>query len=82
MVTECDHLARLKYSPNPAYAFTEQGAIMAASVLNSARAVEVSVYVVRAFVKLRETAAASKAISQKLAQIERRLAKHDHDIHA
>jgi hypothetical protein len=49
VVANCDHLVRLKFSPVPPYAFTEHGAIMAASVLNSPRAVEMSVYVVRAF---------------------------------
>ena len=51
LVANCDHLEKLKYSRNLSYAFTEHGAIMAASVLNSKRAVEVSVYIVRAFVK-------------------------------
>ena len=80
VITKCDHLARLKYSPNQPLAFTEHGAIMAASVLNSPRAVEVSVYVVRAFIKLRETIVANKGIARKLVQIERRLAGHDQEI--
>jgi hypothetical protein len=53
VVTNCDHLLRLKFSPTLPYAFTEHGAIMAASVLNSDRAIQVSVLVVRAFVRLR-----------------------------
>jgi hypothetical protein len=53
VVANCDHLQRLKFSPALPYAFTEHGAIMVASVLNTSRAIEVSVYVVRAFVKLR-----------------------------
>ncbi len=52
------------------HAFTEHGAIMAASVLNSARAIEVSVYVVRAFVQLREMLATHKAFSAKLEELE------------
>lgn len=59
------------------YAFTEHGAIMAASVLNSPRAVEMSVYVVRAFVKLRTLALQYKELTRKLAQIEERLGEHD-----
>ena len=51
VVAICDHLAGLKFSKTLPYAFTEHGAIMAANVLNSARAVEMSVFVVRAFVK-------------------------------
>ena len=51
VVTICDHLSRLKFSKAMPRAFTEYGAIMVATVLNSPRAVEMSVYVVRAFVK-------------------------------
>jgi hypothetical protein len=59
------------------YAFTEHGAIMAASVLNSAKAVEMSVFVVRAFVKPRTLALQYKELTRKLAQIESRLGEHD-----
>ncbi len=62
------------------YAFTEHGAIMAASVLNSDRAVEMSVYVVRAFVQLRELMVNHKALAQKLAELERRVSDHDHSL--
>ncbi len=55
VVADCDHLSKLRFSPSMPYVFTEHGALMAASVLNTARAVEVSIYVVRAFVSLRET---------------------------
>ena len=54
------------------FAFTEHGAIMAASILNSPRAVEVSVYVVRAFVRLRETLATHKALAAKLEELEQK----------
>jgi len=60
--------------------FTEHGAIMAATVLNSSRAVEMSVYVVRAFVKLREALASNEELTQKLDQLERRLQTHDQAI--
>lgn len=56
-----------KYLP---YVFTEHGAIMAAMVLNSARAVEVSVYVVRAFVRLREAAVLHKDLAERLSSLE------------
>jgi hypothetical protein len=59
------------------YVFTEHGAIMAASVLNSPRAVEMSLFVVRAFVRLRETLAKHKALAAKLAELEGRLETHD-----
>ncbi len=61
----------------PPYAFTEHGAIMAANVLNSERAVTASVFVVRAFVKLREFLATHKELAQKLAELEQRLSTHD-----
>jgi hypothetical protein len=53
VVANCDHLANLKYSKSLPYTFTGHGTIMAASVLNSTRAIEVSVFIIRAFVKLR-----------------------------
>jgi hypothetical protein len=80
VVTTCDHLSRLKYSPTLPLAFTEHGAIMAASVLNSSKAVEMSVVVVRAFVKLREILATHRQLAVKLAQLERTLATHDRQI--
>jgi phage regulator Rha-like protein len=63
-----------RYHP---YAFTEHGAIMAAMVLNSPRAVEMSVQVVRAFVRLREMLTSNRELAQKLAELERRLGGHD-----
>src|SRR2546423_7246473 len=56
------------------YAFTEHGAVMAANVLNSERAVAMSVYVVRAFVKLREVLASTSKLAEKLDALERNLA--------
>jgi ORF6N domain-containing protein len=63
------------------YAFTEHGAIMAAMVLNSPRAVEMSVHVVRAFGRLRQMLATHKELAQKLAELELRLEGHDKAIH-
>lgn len=67
-----------KYLP---YAFTEHGAIMAASVLNSPQAIEMSIYVVRAIVRLREMLASNKELARRFAQLEARLEKKltDHD---
>lgn len=62
------------------YAFTEHGAIMAATVLNSERAVEMSIFVVRAFVRMREALASNQKIVAKLGELERRLETHDSDI--
>ncbi|OPY76041.1 MAG: ORF6N domain protein [Syntrophorhabdus sp. PtaU1.Bin058] len=61
-------------------AFTEHGAIMAASVLNTPRAVEMSVFVVRAFVKLRALLATQKELNMKVTELERKLSTHDDQI--
>jgi len=61
----------------PPFAFTEHGAIMAATVLNSPRAVAMSVYVVRAFVKLREVLASNTELARKLAALEKSVATLD-----
>ena len=55
------------------YAFTEHGAIMAATILNSPRAVQMSVFVVRAFVKMRSMLTAQKDLAKRLADLERKL---------
>jgi len=57
----------------PPYAFTEHGAVMAANVLNSKRAVAMSIYVVRAFVKLREVLAGTGEFAKELDNLERKL---------
>lgn len=80
MVANCDHLSRLRYSKALPYAFTEHGAIMAASILNSHTAVEVSVFVVRAFVKLRRSLASRGALTRRIAELEKRLSHHDRQI--
>jgi ORF6N domain len=80
VVTNCDHLARLKFSPVLPYAFTEHGAIMLANVLNSDRAVETSVFVVRAFVRLREVLASNRQLAEKLRELEQRISTHDEHI--
>jgi hypothetical protein len=66
-----------RYMP---YVFTEHGAIMAASVLDSERAVQVSIYVVRAFVQLREMLSSNKELARKLNELERKLTTHDRAI--
>jgi hypothetical protein len=66
-----------RYRP---YAFTEHGAIMAATVLNSERAIEMSVFVVLAFVRMRRAIAGNRHILTKLAELEHRLESHDAEI--
>ncbi len=77
VVTICDHLPQLKFSKTTPVAFTEHGAIMAATVLNSPRAVEMSVYVVRAFVKLRQVLASNTELARKLETLEKSVATMD-----
>ena len=62
------------------HAFTEHGAIMAASVLNSKRAIEMSIFVVRAFVQMRQSMVQNQHIVSKLAELEARIDTHDGEI--
>ncbi len=72
VVTNCDHLQRLKFSATLPYAFTEHGAIMLANVLNSHVAVQVSIQIVRAFIKLRAAVASHKDLALRLDQLEQK----------
>jgi hypothetical protein len=72
VVTICDHLAKLKFSPYLPFAFTEHGALMLANVLNSSKAVQVSVQIVRTFVRLREILATHKDLARKLEEMEKK----------
>jgi phage regulator Rha-like protein len=70
VITNCDNLSRLKFSPHLPYAFTEHGVTMLSAVLKSQRAIEVSVFVVRAFIKLREMLATHKDLAIKMETLE------------
>ncbi len=72
MITNCDHLKKLKFSSFLTYEFTEHGAVMLANVLNSERAIQVNLQIVRIFIKMRELLATHKDILQKLEQIEKK----------
>jgi phage regulator Rha-like protein len=71
----------LKYS-KAVYAFTEQGVAMLSSVLNSPRAIQMNIAIMRAFVKLREILSTHKELALKLKQLEMKIEKHDEEIHA
>ncbi len=75
--TSSDNHGGRRYPP---YVFTEHGALMLASVLNSRRAVETSIFVVRAFIKMREIVSVHKELARKLSELERRVIGHDEDI--
>jgi hypothetical protein len=64
----------IKYLP---YAFTEYGALQAANILNSPRAVEMGLFVIRAFIKMREQLVTNAAILKRLAEIDKTLLQHD-----
>ena len=70
LVANCDHLERLKHSGTNPYAFTEHGTIMLSNVLNTQMAVETSVLIVRAFVKLRELLSTHKGLERKILDLE------------
>jgi ORF6N domain len=70
LVTNCDHLANMRFSRTLPYAFTEHGAIQAANVLNSRQAIESGVHVVRAFVRLRQMLISNADLARKLAALE------------
>jgi len=80
VVANCDHLSQLKFSPSLPYAFTKHGAIMAASVLNTPGAIEASIFVVRAFVRVREMLGAHRELAAKLKELENRIQDHDDHI--
>jgi len=80
VVTNCDHLGRLKYSSVLLNAFTEHGALMLGNVLKSPRAVDVSLLIVKTFVQLRELLISNKNLTSKVEALERKLVGHDRAI--
>jgi hypothetical protein len=80
VVTNCDHLARLKFSSSLPNVFTEHGALMLGNVLKSSRAMEMSLLVVRTFVQLREMLSTHKELATKLEALERKIGSHDQAI--
>jgi hypothetical protein len=82
VVANCNHLSNLRFSPALPHAFTEHGTIMAASVLNTPRAIESSIFVVRAFVGLRQILATHTELARKFLELEAHLKDHDQQIQA
>ncbi len=77
LVTICDRFKNLKHSASLPVAFTEHGAIMLANVLRSKRAVRMSIYIVRAFTKLRDAISKNADLAQKISELEGRISTHD-----
>ena len=72
VAAKCGNLSHLKFSPALPYAFTEHGAVMLASVLNSGIAVRASIQIVRVFTRLKELVMTHKDLTQKLIEIEKK----------
>ena len=80
LVANCDHLKKLKFSPYLPYAFTEHGAVMLASVLNSERAISVNIQIVRIFNKMREMMLLHKDLLVEMQKMNNKLTDHDDKI--
>ena len=72
----------MKHSSVLPYAFTEHGVAMLSSVLNSDRAIKINIAIIKTFVKIREMLSTHKELTEKLNRLERRIEKHDGEIHA
>ena len=77
LVANCDQFSNMLHSSILPTAFTEQGALMASTVLRSAQAIQMSIYIVRAFVRMREAMSANEVILRRLAEIDKTLLVHD-----
>ena len=80
VVANCDHLGKSLFTNTLPTAFTEQGALMASTVLRSAQAIQMSIYIVRAFVRMRKAMSANEVILRRLAEIDKTLLVHDEDL--
>jgi hypothetical protein len=77
VVAICDHLKILKFSSQLPYAFTEQGVAMLSSVINSERAIQVNIAIMRAFVRLKQAFDTHKELAEKLKELEGEVGKHN-----
>lgn len=80
VVTNCDHLRFLKFSYQLPYVFTEQRVAMLSSVLNSERAIQINILIMRAFTKLKEILLTHKELAVKIDTLERKYGEHDETI--
>lgn len=77
VVANCDHLKRLKFSPYLPYVFTEHGAVMLASILNSDRAIHVNIQIVRIFNRMREMLMTHKDVLLEIERIKNQVSDHE-----
>jgi hypothetical protein len=82
LVTNCDRFQPLKHSSVSPRAFIEQGVAMLSSVLNSQRAIDVNITIMRAFVHLRKMIVSQKELAKKLQELEHHIKNHDEEIQA
>lgn len=80
VVAKCDHLKNIRFSPGLPHAFTEHGALMVSSILNTPTAIEIGVFIVRAFVKLRDFLADHQEIAYRVLLIEEQTGQHSNEI--
>jgi uncharacterized Fe-S cluster-containing radical SAM superfamily protein len=81
-VTKCDHLQSLRFSGQLPLVFTEHGAVMLASILNSKRAVEINIRIVRIYIRMREALSTHKDVLLRIEEMEKRLGKNDQKVEA
>ena len=80
MVANCDHLKKLKFSSTLPYVFTEHGTMMLGNVLSSDRAIEFSIKIVEAFIKMREFLTNNLSLKLEIEEIKKKLINHDKNI--
>jgi phage regulator Rha-like protein len=82
LVTNWHHLQELKYSYQLPYVFTEHGIAMLSSILNSKRAIKVSIFIIKTFIRLRKILSSQIKLAVKLGRLEKKVNKHDAEIEA
>jgi phage regulator Rha-like protein len=80
VVANCDHLNKLKFSSTLPYVFTEHGTMMLGNVLSSDRAIEFSIKIVEAFIKMREFLTNDLSVKLEIEEIKKKLINHDKNI--
>jgi phage regulator Rha-like protein len=80
VVANCDHLNKLKFSSTLPYVFTENGTMMLGNVLSSDRAIEFSIKIVEAFIKMREFLTTDLSVKLEIEEIKKKLINHDKNI--
>ncbi len=80
VVANCDHLQKLKFSPSLPYAFTEHGTMMLANVINSDKAIDVSIQIIETYVKMREMLTDNLSVKLEIEEIKKKLSNHSKNI--